>query len=96
MNYSILHNLFGAYLNQDYDLICESDTIEGALDYYVAESPSETLKALSDEIEDFCLKNSDKLDESFSVTFQPEVDIGNTREFFSLLIDKARASGKLA
>ncbi|WP_237739372.1 contact-dependent growth inhibition system immunity protein [Taylorella equigenitalis] len=41
--------LIYGYLNEDFDLICHTDSLEGAIDYYVTDVSKNTLKALLNE-----------------------------------------------
>ncbi|WP_237739293.1 contact-dependent growth inhibition system immunity protein [Taylorella equigenitalis] len=44
-----IFQLMGGYLNQDMYLICNCDTLEEAIDYYVTDVSKNTLKALLNE-----------------------------------------------
>ncbi|MEN4913110.1 contact-dependent growth inhibition system immunity protein [Erwinia amylovora] len=92
--YPLIENLMRAYLNQDYDYICESETIEGAIDYYIRENSRETLMALNNEIDDFIVKNHTDTDSAFEELFHPEVIIVDVNKFFELFKEKIAVAGK--
>ncbi|AUX72470.1 contact-dependent growth inhibition system immunity protein [Erwinia pyrifoliae] len=94
-NYPLIANLMDAWLNQDYDYICESETIEGAVDYYIRNSSPKILEELLLEFETFITIHSDAANETFEETFHPEVIINDVEEFFTLFKEKVIASGKI-
>ena len=70
---SQLSHLFGAYLNQDYDLA--GDTMDEILDCYVDEHDLDELTALLDEVRRFTRTNTVQLDVATESTFAPQVDL---------------------
>ncbi len=67
--FPLIKNLMGAYLNQDYDYICETDSIEGAMDYYISDCPAGVLAELIDEFELFLSNYPDNPDKAFEEIF---------------------------
>ena len=87
-SYPLIKNLMGAYLNQDYDYICETESIEGAMDYYISDCPTEVLGQLADEFELFLTDYPDNPDKAFEEIFQPGIIITDIRVFFRVFIQK--------
>lgn len=92
--YPLIENLMGAYLNQDFDYICEADSIEGAVDYYIANCPAGILYLLTEEFDLFISDYPEKPDRAFEDTFHPEVLIEDIHEFFDLFKGKIITAGK--
>lgn len=91
-DYPLIENLMSAYLNQDFDYICESNTIDGAIDYYIRESSEKMLMSLLDELKTFEAQNTDRIEQAFEEKFRPEVIIPDVRDFFSTLSKKIVAA----
>ncbi|MGV3344426.1 contact-dependent growth inhibition system immunity protein [Enterobacteriaceae bacterium LUAb1] len=85
-DFPLLKNLMGAYLNQDFDYICEADTIEDAMDYYVQEAGC--LAKILSEIETFLSRYPTNTDKIFEDMFHPEIIIDDVKLFLLLLKDK--------
>ncbi|QKJ87503.1 hypothetical protein PMPD1_2561 [Paramixta manurensis] len=94
-DYPLLTNLMDAWLNQDYDYICESETIEGAIDYYIYHSSPNILKELLLEFENFLAMHPDDADKAFEENFHPEVIIPSIEKFTILFKEKVTACGKI-
>ena len=85
--YPELDHLFGAYLNQDYDL--SGDTIEEVVASYVQGTSAENHGRILDEIEKFEQAHSDNLDQAlllrYGNDFDPELWGHTAASFFQLL-----------
>ncbi len=93
--YPLLDNLLGAYLNQDFDYICESDTIEGAVDYYINDTPRGILVELMNEFDAFSKRHPHDPDSAFEELFHPDIVIDDVQFFFDMFKSKIVTSGKL-
>ncbi|WP_025901810.1 contact-dependent growth inhibition system immunity protein [Tatumella sp. UCD-D_suzukii] len=93
-SFPLIKNLMGAYLNQDYDYICETDSIEGAMDYYISDCPAGVLAELIDEFELFLSNYPDNPDKAFEEIFQPGIIITDIRAFFGVFTHKIIGAGK--
>ena len=94
-NYPLIKYLMDAYLNQDFDLLCKSETVEGAIDYYISDSSETDLRELQIEIHSFKNKHTGFIDEAFDACFTPEIIINDANDFLSLIttkIDKIQAN----
>lgn len=92
--YPLIQNLMGAYLNQDFDYICETDSIEGAMDYYILHCPAGILSLLTEEFDLFISDHSENPDMAFEAIFHPEVLIVDIQKFFDLFKCKIINAGK--
>ena len=93
-SFPLIRNLMGAYLNQDYDYICETDSIEGAMDYYISDCPANVLAELTDEFELFLSNYPDNPDKAFEEIFQPGIIITDIRAFFGVFTRKIIGASK--
>lgn len=93
-SYQLINNLMGAYLNQDFDYICETDSIEGGVDYYISHCPAGILALLTEEFDLFISEHRDDPNMAFEELFHPEVLIEDIQEFIVLFKCKIIAAGK--
>lgn len=77
--------LIYGYLNEDFDLICHTDSLEGAIDYYVTDVSENTLKALLKELNDFEQTYDANRDEEFENLFMSGVDYISVDHLFGLI-----------
>ncbi|MDO5668187.1 MAG: contact-dependent growth inhibition system immunity protein [Alcaligenaceae bacterium] len=83
--YEDIDQLMGCYFNQDMCIICDCDSIEEAVAYFVADYNEQTLNTLLREMTRFEADFPDDLDTAFTVQFSPEVDVIPVSNFFSLI-----------
>jgi hypothetical protein len=86
--YPELDHLFGAYLNQDYDL--SGDTIEEVVRSYMQGTSGENHRRMLDEIAKFTLAHSQELDEALLARYGNDFDAalwGHTAASFFQLVE---------
>jgi hypothetical protein len=90
-DYPALSDLFGAYLNQDYDLTAA--TLEGVLRHFVAVSPDETVVALRADATRFLQEDVARLDAEFErrygFDFDPQLWGHTAKSFLEWLVANA-------
>jgi hypothetical protein len=90
-DYPTLYQFFGAYLNQDADLI--ADTIGGVLANFVEENSDETVALLRGEAAQFLREHEADLDHAFDrlygFGFSPALAGYSTKSFLEWLIANA-------
>ncbi|WDU55023.1 contact-dependent growth inhibition system immunity protein [Taylorella equigenitalis] len=80
-----IFQLMGGYLNQDMYLICNCDTLEEAIDYYVKNVETEVLIALLKELEKFDIEFPYDREQHFDEIINPEVDYISVDHLFGLI-----------
>ncbi|KGF30892.1 contact-dependent growth inhibition system immunity protein [Oligella urethralis] len=83
--YEEIYQLMGGYLNQDIFIICDCDTFEEAVEYYVSYVDEIVLRELLEDIARFEEDFRNDLDAAFEGQFSPEVEIASVSNFFTLL-----------
>lgn len=91
-DYPALSDLFGAYLNQDYDLT--ANTLQGVLSHFVEVSPDEAVVTLRADATRFLQQNAahlaDEFDRRYGFDFDPELWGHTAKSFLQWLVANAR------
>lgn len=83
--YNEIFQLLGGYLNQDMYLICDCDTLEEAIEYFVCQESSCVHEVLLKDLQRFEADHSGNLEEAFEASFLIEIDYESVEELFALI-----------
>ncbi|MDC6111203.1 hypothetical protein [Serratia rubidaea] len=88
-DYLLLDNAIGTVFNQDADIITGADTIEGMVDYFIANAyqphmKNKMLVLLLDELNEFENNHSQNLDAAYQHRYPSDLHFAGGKEFFDI------------
>lgn len=92
-DYPLLDNAIGTVFNQDADVITGADTIEGMVDYFIAnaykpQTKGKMLALLLDELNDFEENHRQCLDAAYQHRYPSDLHFASVKEFLDIFRER--------